>query len=188
MNIYDFDKTIYNGDSTVDFYLFCLKRHKKILGLVPSLLSAFIKFYVFKRGSKTDFKQTMYKFLTCCDIDKDLSDFWNEHRSKIKGFYLRQKKEDDVIISASPYFLLEPICKELGIKYLLASIVDRKTGKYTGLNCHGEEKVRRFYEEFGKVTPDEFYSDSHSDDPMAKISKKAFIVKGEKIEKWNEVF
>lgn len=25
-NIYDFDKTIYDGDSTVDFFLFCLKR------------------------------------------------------------------------------------------------------------------------------------------------------------------
>ena len=30
MNVYDFDKTIYYGDSTADFYLFCLKRHKKI--------------------------------------------------------------------------------------------------------------------------------------------------------------
>ena len=27
-NIYDFDKTIYDGDSTVDFFLFCLKREK----------------------------------------------------------------------------------------------------------------------------------------------------------------
>ena len=46
MNVYDFDKTIYYGDSTADFYLFCLKRHKKILTLAPSLLGAFLKFYV----------------------------------------------------------------------------------------------------------------------------------------------
>ena len=26
MNVYDFDKTIYNGDSTLDFYFFCLKK------------------------------------------------------------------------------------------------------------------------------------------------------------------
>ena len=50
MNVYDFDKTIYYGDSTADFYLFCLKRHKKILTLAPSLLGAFLKFYVFKIG------------------------------------------------------------------------------------------------------------------------------------------
>ena len=29
MNVYDFDKTIYDGDSTADFYLFSLRRHKK---------------------------------------------------------------------------------------------------------------------------------------------------------------
>ncbi len=61
MNVYDFDKTIYDGDSTADFYLFSLKRHKIILLLAPSLLGAFLKFYLFKKGSKTDFKQVMYR-------------------------------------------------------------------------------------------------------------------------------
>ena len=67
MNVYDFDKTIYYGDSTADFYLFCLKRHKKILTLAPSLLGAFLKFYVFKKGTKTDFKEKMYRFLKTAD-------------------------------------------------------------------------------------------------------------------------
>ena len=35
MNVYDFDKTIYGGDSTADFYLFSLKRHKKSSFLLP---------------------------------------------------------------------------------------------------------------------------------------------------------
>ena len=39
MNVYDFDKTIYDGDSTADFYIFSLKRHKKILLLAPSPVS-----------------------------------------------------------------------------------------------------------------------------------------------------
>lgn len=26
MNVYDFDKTIYDGDSTIDFYLYCVKK------------------------------------------------------------------------------------------------------------------------------------------------------------------
>ena len=47
MNVYDFDKTIYDGDSTADFYIFSLKRHKKILLLAPSLIGAFLKFYVY---------------------------------------------------------------------------------------------------------------------------------------------
>ena len=112
MNVYDFDKTIYSGDSTADFYIFSLKRHKKIITLAPSLLGSVIKFYVFKKGSKTDFKQVMYRFLRYCDIDKDVNDFWEINQSKIKKYYLKQKRDDDVIISASPEFLLEPIIKK----------------------------------------------------------------------------
>ena len=63
MNVYDFDKTIYYGDSTADFYLFCLKRHKKILTLAPSLLGAFLKFYVFKKVQKLILKEKCTDFL-----------------------------------------------------------------------------------------------------------------------------
>ena len=35
INSYDFDKTIYDCDSSVDFYLYCLKRNKKVLLSLP---------------------------------------------------------------------------------------------------------------------------------------------------------
>ena len=185
MNVYDFDNTIYDGDSTADFYLFCLKRHKKILALSPSLLGAVIRYYVFRRGDKTKMKQVMYRFLTKIDSEKDIADFWSSHLRNIKDWYRRQQRDDDIIISASPYFLLRPACDTLGIKYLTASDVDVKTGIYSGKNCHGEEKVRLFRERYGGDI-DEFYSDSHSDDPLAKISKKAFLVKGDRILDWDK--
>lgn len=185
MNVYDFDKTIYNGDSTADFYIFSLKRHKKIFLLTPSLMVAFFKFYVFKIGTKTQFKEKMYKFFKYCDIDKDISDFWSMNINKVKQFYKSQQKQDDVIISASPEFLLAPACKNLGINHLMASVVDKSTGKYTGVNCHGEEKVRRYREIFGNNQIEEFYSDSYSDTPLAKIAEKAYIVKGNKISDWD---
>lgn len=184
MNVYDFDKTIYDGDSTADFYLFSLRRHKKIITLFPSLAAAFIRFYVFKKGSKTDFKQVMYRFLNFCDTENDVILFWESHKHKIKKFYLETQKEDDVIISASPTFLLTPICKSLNIKYLMASEVDSHNGKYSGINCHGKEKVRRFYEVFPDGKIDEFYSDSYSDTPLAELAQKAFIVKKEKLSEW----
>ena len=186
MNVYDFDKTIYDGDSTADFYLFSLHRHKKILLLAPSLIGAFVKYYVFRRGTKTDFKQVMYRFLQYVDMNKDLPDFWDTHVGNIKDFYKKQQKKDDVIISASPEFLLAPICQRLGIQYLMASRVDPKTGVYDGINCHGEEKVRRFFEVFSDGMIDEFYSDSHSDDPLAVIAKRAYIVKKESLTDWNK--
>lgn len=183
MNVYDFDNTIYDGDSTLDFYLFCLKRHKNIIRFFPVLVKAFAKYYVFKRGTKTQFKENMYSFLTAIDASEDIEDFWNTHFCKVKDWYKERQREDDVIISASPRFLLEPVCQRLGNKNLIASEVAVKTGKYTGINCHGEEKVRRFREQLSEEI-DLFYSDSHSDDPMAKISKRAFMVKGCKATPW----
>ena len=44
MNVYDFDKTIYDGDSTIDFYFYCLKKHPKIILCLPIQLYAAVKY------------------------------------------------------------------------------------------------------------------------------------------------
>ena len=185
MNVYDFDKTIYENDSTADFYFFELKRNSSLFLLLPSLAWAAL---LWGLGviKKTEFKERFYRFLTKInDIDSELEAFWDANQRKIKRFYLEQQKADDVIISASPEFLLMPICARLGIKYLYASRVDKKSGKYDGENCWGEEKPKRFYEAFGKgAVIDEFYSDSYSDTPLAEIAKKSYIVDGEKLCDW----
>ncbi len=183
MNVYDFDKTIYNGDSTFHFYLFCLKRHKIILKLTPKLAKNFFLFKV-KKITKTQFKESMYEFLKYVDIDTDLPDFWDSHIKNIKAWYLQKQCENDVIISASPEFLLKPACDRLKIKNLMASRVDPHTGKYTGVNCSGEEKVRRYREVFGDKKIDEFYSDSESDMPLVRISEFSQKVKGERLCSW----
>ena len=59
-----------------------------------------------------------------------------------------------------------------------------KTGIYSGNNCHGEEKVARFNAAFPGAEIDNFYSDSHSDDPMARVAKRSFMVKGENLSEW----
>lgn len=183
MNVYDFDKTIYYNDSTSDFYMFCLKRHPKIAAHFPKTMGAFIM-YLLRIKTKTQFKEIMYEFLHEVDIEKDLPDFWETHKNKIKPFYLEHKKSDDVIISASPEFLLAPICKEVGINHMMASKVDPKTGKYTGINCHGKEKVRRFEEKFGSAHIDEFYSDAYCDTPLALMAERSFMVKGDRVSDW----
>lgn len=185
MNIYDFDNTIYKGDSTADFYLYCLKKHPGIFLNFPSLFIAFTKYYIFKKGNKTQFKEKMYLFLTHCDTEKDVEEFWKIKIKNIKHWYKLQQREDDLIISASPEFLLTTPCKMLGINYLIASKVDPHTGKYNGENCHGQEKVHRFYKEYPKDTiVEEFYSDSYSDTPLAELAVKSFMVKGDKISEW----
>ncbi len=184
MNVYDFDKTIYDGDSTYDFYMYSLRKNPKTFLKVHNAIGGAIKHYIFKKCTKTQFKQEMYKFLKYANAENEVKNFWDKNENKIKEWYMLNKKEDDVIISASPHFILDEICQRLDIKYLIASNVDVKTGEYYGENCYGEEKVKRFYETFSKVEIDEFYSDSYSDSPLAKISKKSYLVVKNELKPW----
>ena len=43
----------------------------------------------------------------------------------------------------------------------------------------------RFREIFADAEIDKFYSDSYSDTPLAEISNKAYIVKGEELLPWD---
>ena len=180
MNVFDFDKTIYDGDSTTHFCIFIARRHPRVIldfiGALPSVLA-----YKTGKKSKTEMKERLYRAFTHVgDMEREVELFWDSHMKNIEKWYLEIKKTDDVVISASPEFLLEIPIKKLGVGTLIASRVDAKTGKYTGLNCWGNEKPRRFAEHFGKGwedLSDNFYSDSYSDSPMARIAKKAYIIK-----------
>ena len=184
MNVYDFDETIYDGDSTVDFYKFCLKLKPYIIFRFP-LITA-VRFLL-DGSKKLLFKERFYRFLReFDDIDDAVKRFWDGHQKNIKRWYTENHRGDDVVISASPEFLLEPVCERLGISVLMASVVDKKTGLYSGENCWGEEKVRRFYERYKDGKIENFYSDSYSDTPLARISERAFIVKGDKITDWDK--
>lgn len=187
MNVYDFDQTIYHGDSTVDFYFYCLRHRPLMVYSWPGTIVSFA-LYQAKILNKTQFKRQMYQFLRAVgNTDKLVENFWRSHLKNIKSWYIEKtQREDDVIISASPEFLLKPVCEQLGIKYLMASRVDPHTGRYTGINCWGEEKVRRFYEKFGKVPIETFYSDSLSDTPLARLADTAWIVRGDELIPWEE--
>lgn len=178
MNIYDFDGTIYKGDSSIDFFLYCLQKNPKIIKCIFKQAGGFLK-YKQKKISKNEFKEAFFCYLQHIDVEKMLEGFWNEHESKIFDWYKEQQREDDIIISASPEFQLRPICERLGIKHLIATKTNPKTGLFDGDNCHGAEKVRRLQEELGVTHCDNFYSDAQSDAPLAKIADNAFLVKSD---------
>lgn len=184
MNVYDFDGTIYDGDSTKDFYFYCIKKKKKVLRLLPFQVTSAIK-YKLKKQTKTKFKEDFYCFLKDFDnIDEIIEEFWSTHEHKIKKWYLNQSRADDIVISASPEFLLEPMLKRLGTAVVIASKVDKNTGKYEGVNCHNSEKVKRFSALYNIEDIDEFYSDSYVDSPMAEIAKKSFLCKKNDVFPW----
>lgn len=183
MNVYDFDDTIYRGDSTADFVKWSISKKPS---LALKLIRGGVAFCGYKANivSKTYFKEKLYRFLQGIpDIDKWVEEFWQSHFKNIKSWYLAQKREDDVIISASPEFLLLPAIKRLGLSNLMASKVDKNTGFYLDINCFGAKKVKRFNERFDSGI-EEFYSDSVSDLPLAKLANKAYLVDGDILTIW----
>jgi len=185
LNVYDFDNTIYDGDSTRDFYLYCLKNRWSLIRFWPGQALALL---LLRWGfvDRTKGKESFYIFFRGLpDIDNFVYDFWRIHIHKIKHFYQVWHKPDDLIISASPAFLLEEACSRLGVVNLIASRVDPASGRYDGPNCFGEEKVRRFLAEYPSETIDSFYSDSLSDAPMAALAHRSYLVSGEQVLPWS---
>lgn len=184
MNVYDFDKTIFYPDSSISFVKFCLKRYPRAFLQNPAeIAKAFYGFY-FSGDAPDRLKEALFSFLSYLpEPDEAVGLFWKDNFCRIGEWYLDRKKADDVIVSASPDFLVRPAADKLGVR-LIATKMDKYSGKILNSNCRGREKVIRFRKEFADAVIDEFYSDSHSDDPMASISKKAFLVKGKKITEW----
>ncbi len=179
--LYDFDGTIYDGDSSVDFFKFCLKKDKTIYKMLPKLAIKFLA-YKSKNITDTELKEYVFSFLkNFKNIDKVVKEFWETHESKIKNFYLEKKHDQDIIISASPEFLLKPICEKLKVKDLIASDVDKTTGKFKKPNNRGEAKVKEFYKKYPKTEILEMYSDSLHDKPLLDLAKKSYFVKKNKL-------
>ena len=182
--VYDFDKTIYDGDATAHFFRHCARRYPRIA--LDFLFGSCWYFVGMGLGliEKTRAKGRFYRFLRFVpDIEAELSAFWAGHAHRIKRWYLETHRPDDLIISASPTFLLEPICQTLRVE-LIASLVAPRTGKTLGPNCHGEEKVKRMRAVCPDIRIETFYSDARSDAPLAALAEDAFLVKGKRIAPW----
>ena len=184
MNTYDFDKTIFYPDSSFCFYRYCLQRYPA--AVIPTLAASLRAALRYSRGelSAKTLKEQLFSFLSeVHDIDTAVSSFWRLNEKRIGAWYLNQKRSDDLILSASPRFLLEPICDKLGVS-LIATEMDKHSGKISGENCHDHEKVRRFYLHDPNGHTEAFYSDALSDTPMAEIADRAYLVTKHKLAPW----
>jgi len=184
MNIYDFDNTIYNGDTNVDIILYSLVRHPfKVCKSLISTIPLFV-LYKFKRIPFKKLKQTMLSFLFKIDnLDNYLDKFTLKHMKNIKKWYLDNQKENDTVMSASYEIWVIKFCKKLNIKNIIGTKTDNN-GKIIGNNCKSEEKIRRFREIFNNVEVENAYSDSMDDKPMFDIAKNAYLVKKDKLIKY----
>ncbi len=188
MRVFDFDGTIYDGESSVDFFLFSLKRHPKNLLLLPRVIYMLIRYKRLKittdELTKALEKYGLRFLATIKDLNGDIKNFWDTHFHKIKPFYLEGRREDDVILSASPDILLNEVANRLGIHTVIASSFDIETGKIIKL-CYHKNKCDYFKSLFPNIRIDEFYTDSDNDKAVFELSDKVFMVKGNKITERN---
>lgn len=185
MNVYDFDKTIFYPDSSACFIRFCLRHYPRaVLRAAPAAGVTGMQ-WMLKQAETRELKEKLFSFLPYLDnVDAIVEEFWEAYRCHIGDWYRKQRRDDDLIISASPEFLLRPIADELGAR-LIATRMDRRTGRILGNNCHDAEKICRFLKEYPDEQVDAFYSDSLSDSPMAWFAKEAWLVKaGKELQPW----
>ena len=185
MNVYDFDNTIYDGESVLDLFFFYVRRDPALIRFIPKVFHALFKY----KAGKVTVEQAIEQyapfvedyFRTIADFRADAVTFWNSHMHKIKPFYTQMHRDDDVIVTASPELSMNEICRRLDIKHCVGSIIDEETGKITRL-CMRSRKVPAFLEAFPDAHIDNFYTDSPKNDaPLIDMADHAFVVKGSKI-------
>lgn len=188
MNVYDFDGTIYYPDCSIDFAFWCMNRHPTMyLTFFPKALAGLIRY---KRGKMPRhlMMRRFFSFLMQIDdFDRQIELFWDKHEKNISAWYLSQRRPDDLIISASPTCIMEPIARRLGVR-VVATEYDREYGVFLNNLMAAKEKARYIIDQ-GFPVIDNFYSDSLADTPLALCAEKAHLVtdKARKVVDWPEM-
>lgn len=175
MNVYDFDGTIYYPDCALSFALWCIRRHPSLLfTYLPGALKCLVQ-YKTGKVQRFVFERTFISFLSKIDdFDVQIEKFWDKHEKNISDWYLKQKRSDDLIISASPNCIIGPIAERLGVNYI-ATEYDREVGAFVDNLMYAREKAAYIFDnDFPDI--ENFYSDSLADTPLALCAEKAHLV------------
>lgn len=186
VNVYDFDNTIYDGETLVDFILYYIRRDPKIWKYIPKLIVIAIKdgLHLFTVEEAINAYASFLEgyYVNLGDVSANVVDFWNKNQKKIKPWYKQVQKENDIIVSGSTDFILDEIMHRMGIENYVGSSIDKKTGKFKRL-CFLENKVKIFNELYPNAHIENFYTDSMNDKAMMDIADNVYFVKKNKITK-----
>ena len=199
--VYDFDKTIYGGESGTNYFQYYFRKYPLKGTLFSLWYLKEIFFYIIKVIDLKKLKERFFIFLeshTKEEIDEITRGFWKEY---VRLNYewtvselIENKKECDMVIvsSATPKFIIETFLIELGYDLVFGTEFEgdgkeKFISKIKGGNNKGHEKVKKLNEWAKKNNVEynivKFYSDSLADKPLFDIAqKKIWIKKGKKIE------
>ena len=121
--VYDFDKTLYDGETGVNFSVFYLKKYPVRSILFMMGYSKDLIFYLLKIIDLRALKERYFEFLerhSKEEVEELVARFWKTKRHKIYSWTREEleknKKECEMVIvsSASPLFLIENFLLSLG--------------------------------------------------------------------------
>lgn len=180
MNVFDFDDTVYNGECSLDFFKFCIKKKPLLMRHMPKVMAMVTRY---KMGKVA--KSEMMKFAgyildllaeNMKDLDKMIEAFWKENMYKLKPSMIGMLNSESVIISASPSFLLNGIRSKVNGANIISTEIDLSNMKIKTL-CYGENKVVEFKKHYPDIIPQNFYTDNMNDKPMINFSENAWLVR-----------
>lgn len=180
IDVYDFDGTLYDGDSTADYVLFCLRRHPSLALVLPRVIVAAVRLAT-RRIGLTEFKSALFGAMSRrIDLEAEAERFWHDERTRKKlGKWFEGTPRDlpIVIASASPEFELRHAAAILGVGTLIGTRCEKGTGRLIGRNCKGEEKISRIRETVGEFTVRAMYTDdAKADAPLLAIAGERYLV------------
>lgn len=112
MNVYDFKNCVYQGDIGRDFFVFCLRKNKKLVKYLFVYVFLYLaSFFSMKCERKyLNIKYNYFKKLK--NIDKLVKEFEKSKINKKNSFFENLYKNDDLVIAKYPDILVKNFLKK----------------------------------------------------------------------------
>ncbi len=184
LDVYDFDGTIFHGDSTMHFWLYCLRKKPSLIKHLPKQIGALIMMAL-KRWDLTRGKGVFFCFMRDMDVEQMARRFWDDPGTKkrLGAWFAPQDSELPIVIaSASPEVMLAPIAAAYGVRHLIGTRVDVATGQLIGKNCKSAEKIERLKQFDPDAKVRAMYTDDvRADGPLLALAQQKYLVKNGRV-------
>ncbi len=179
IDVYDFDGTIFRGDSTMAFWLYCVRKKPGLLKHLPRQARA-LALMALGRWNLTRGKGEFLRFVRDIDLDAMAKQFWADEKVLRRvgaWFDKRDTALPIVIASASPEAMLAPIAWKFRVQHLVGTRIDEKTGALTSPNCKGAVKIERIGELIPGFQVRAMYTDdARADGPLLALAQQKYLV------------